>query len=170
MRQKLEELTVQIKYKDVGKTFSGSTESVWVSINRFFAEFIPTFELSKKLVLNVDLQKLGQECENIIAFAEEDLYILVPKDKLTDSETLELLLLAEYLSHCLGKTESVGLSKDELQTKLGKTSKITSTRLGELVKSEIATKTQDERYRITTFGLFQMQKEVLPKIKTKLVT
>ncbi len=168
MSAKPEELTVQIKYKNTEKTFSGSTEQVWISINKFFAEFIPTFELSAKLILNVDLQRLAQECENIIAFAKEGPYILVPKNKLTDSETLELLLLAEHLSHHLGKTENIGLSKDELQTKLGKTSKITSTRLGELVKSEIATKTQNERYHITTFGLFQMQNEVLPKIRAKL--
>jgi hypothetical protein len=55
-----------------------------------------------------------------------------------------------------------------LQAKLGKSSKITSTRLGELVKSDLATKTADEKFKITTFGITQMQKEILPKIKAKI--
>jgi len=55
-----------------------------------------------------------------------------------------------------------------LQAKLGKSGKITSTRLGELVKSDMAMKTADDKYRITTFGIVQMQKDIIPKIKAKL--
>ncbi len=62
---------------------------------------------------------------------------------------------------------SDALSKEELQMKLGKNAKITSTRLGELVKSEIAAKTVDDKYRITTFGVVQTQKETIPKIKAR---
>jgi len=58
-------------------------------------------------------------------------------------------------------------SKEELQFKLGKTGKITSTRLGELVKNEYAVKTADDRFKITTFGITQTQKEILPKVKAK---
>jgi hypothetical protein len=64
-------------------------------------------------------------------------------------------------------TASDALSKEELQAKLGKSGKITSTRLGELVKSDVVMKTADEKFRITTFGVAQMQKEIIPKIKVK---
>jgi predicted transcriptional regulator len=60
------------------------------------------------------------------------------------------------------------LSKDELQVKLGKSGKITSTRLGELVKNDLVMKTADEKFKITTFGVIQMQKEILPKINAKI--
>ena len=63
--------------------------------------------------------------------------------------------------------EELNSSKEELQTKLGKDAKITSTRLGELVKNEMALRTVDEKYKMTTFGLVQMQKDVLPKIRSK---
>jgi predicted transcriptional regulator len=43
-----------------------------------------------------------------------------------------------------------------------------STRLGELVKSDMVVKTADDKYRLTTFGVVQMQKEVLPRIRAKL--
>jgi hypothetical protein len=163
-------VAVHIKYKDVEKTLSGTPEQVWLLLDRFFAELLPSFDTAKKLNLNVDLQVLVKDSEKIIAFAEEGPYILVPRTKLTDNETLALLLLANYIGFRLGKTKSNGLSKEELQTKLGKDSKITSTRLGELVKNEIATKTTDEKYKITTFGLAQIQKDILPKIKSKIGT
>jgi len=40
------ELTVEISYRGVEKKFSGSAESVWLSLNRFFNEFLPSFEVA----------------------------------------------------------------------------------------------------------------------------
>jgi hypothetical protein len=170
LTEETDRVAVHIKYKDVEKTLSGTPEQVWLLLDRFFAELLPSFDTAKKLNLNIDLQGLVKDSEKIIAFAEEGPYILVPRTKLTDNETLALLLLANYIGFRLGKTKSNGLSKEELQTKLGKDAKITSTRLGELVKNEIATKTTDEKYKITTFGLAQIQKDILPKIKSKIGT
>ena len=161
-------ITIQVKYKDVEKTFSGPVNDVWVSINKFFSEFIPTFEVSKRIILTVDLQNLIKDCENIIAFTEESPHLLVSRSKLTDNETLALQLLASYVGCKLGIVKNDAVSKEELQTKLGKISKITSTRLGELVKREIATKTNDGKYKISTFGVIQMQKDFLPRIKAKI--
>lgn len=163
-----DEITLKVSYKGVDKTFSGSVESVWLSVNRFFKEFLPSFEVAQRLTLNADLQKLAKDCEGLIAFTKEGSCLLIPRKKLTDNETLSLLLLAGYVGHQLGNVEADAVSKEELQSKLGKDAKISSTRLGELVKNEIATKTADEKYRITTFGLMQMQKEVIPKIKSKM--
>ncbi len=161
-------ITAQIKYKDVEKTFSGGVNDVWISINKFFSEFIPAFEVSRKLVLTVDLQKLVKDCEGVVGFAEEGAYLLVSSDRLTDVETLVLLLLASYVGYKLGVMESDAVSREELQAKLGKSSKIVSTRLGELVKREIATRTNDGEYKITTFGIIQVQKDFLPRIKAKI--
>jgi len=163
-------ITVHVKYKDVEKILSGNIEEVWLLLNRFFTELLPSFEIARKLTLNVDLQALAKDIENVIAFAEEGQYLLVQRNKLTDNETLALLLLANYVGRQLGKTQSDGLSKEELQSKLGKDSKITSTRLGELVKSEIVMKTADDKYKITTFGIAQIQKDILPRIKARIGT
>jgi len=163
-----EEIAVQVKYKDVEETFSGRVNDVWICVNRFFSEFIPTFEVSKKLVLTVDLQNLVKACEGVIAFAEDGPHLLVSRSKLTDNETLVLLLLAGYVGCKLGLVESHVVSKEDLQARLGKSSKIVSTRLGELVKREIAVKTKDGKYRISTFGVVQMQKDFLPRIKAKI--
>jgi hypothetical protein len=169
LTEKPEKVAVHIKYKDVEKKFSATPEKTWLMLNKFFNEFLPSFEIANKLWLSVDLQQLAEDCEGLIAFSEEGANLLVPKSKLTDNETLSLWLLTSYLGHGLGMVGSESLSKEELQTKLGKSGKITSTRLGELVKSDVITKTTDEKFRITTFGVAQMQKEVLPKIKAKAI-
>ena len=163
-----EEITIHIKYKDIEQTFHGTLEVTWLSISRFFNEFLPSFETANRLMLNVDLQGLINDCQGIIGLAKEGSYLLVARDKLTDNETLELLLLARYVDSCLGRSKEDSLSKDELQARLGKESKIASTRLGELAKSEIVKKTLDEKYKLTTFGIVQIQKDILPRIKTKI--
>ena len=170
MTEKPAKVEVHIKYKDLEKTFSAPLEETWLLLNKFFSEFLPSFGIANKLQLNVDLQNLAKDCEALIAFSQEGANLLVSKSKLTDNETLSLWLLATYLGHKLGMINSDTVSKEELQAKLGKSGKITSTRLGELVKNDVVTKTADEKFRITTFGVVQMQKESLPKIKTKAST
>jgi len=162
-------LEVRIKRGEIEETISGTPEQVYLLLARFFENLLPTFETAERLTLYSDLETLVKESQNIIAFAEEGTYVLVPRNKLTDNEMLALLLLANHLGQKLGKTRT-DLSKEELQAKLGKDAKITSTRLGELIKSEIALKTPDEKYKITTFGLVQMLKDILPKIKAKTLT
>jgi len=167
LTEKPEKVAVHIKYKDLEKTFSATPEETWLLLSKFFNKFLPSFEIANKLQLSVDLQKLAKDCEGLIAFSQEGANLIVPKSRLTDNETLLLWLLASYLGHKLGMIESDAISKEELQAKLGKSGKITSTRLGELVKSDVIMKTADEKFRITTFGVAQMQKDTIPKIKAK---
>jgi len=161
-------VTVRVKYGGVEQTFTGNVEDVWVSVNRFFGELVPSFEVARKLILSVDLERLVKDCEGIIGFAKEGPQVLVSRSRLTDNETLGLWFLAYYVGCQLGLVGSDCVSKEELQMKLGKSGKITSTRLGELVKSDVVVKTADEKFRITTFGIVQMQKESIPKIKAKI--
>jgi hypothetical protein len=161
------QVTVHVKFGDVEQTFTGSVEDVWLSLNRFFGEFLPSFEVAKRLVLSVDLQGLVKACEGLVGFSREGANLLVSKDRLTDNETLLLWLLAGYVGNSLGFVSESAVSKEELQAKLGKSGKIASTRLGELVKSDMVVKTGDDKFRITTFGVVQMQKDVIPKIKAK---
>lgn len=115
-----DEITLKVSYKGVDKTFSGSVESVWLSVNRFFKEFLPSFEVAQRLTLNADLQKLAKDCEGLIAFTKEGSCLLIPRKKLTDNETLSLLLLAGYVGHQLGNVEADAVSKEELRASLAK--------------------------------------------------
>lgn len=161
-------VTAHIKYKDVEQTFTGSVDDVWVSVNKFFGEMIPALEVARKVVLTVDFQGLIEDCKDIIAVAPEGATLLVPKAKLTDSETLSLHLLATHIGYKLGLLDSDAVSKEELRVKLGKSGKITSTRLGELFREGWVTKTGEDNYKITTIGIKSLQREVLPRIRAKI--
>lgn len=168
MSEKPEKVQVQIKYGKIETQFSAEPQEVWLLINKFFSDSVPSFELAEKLWLSIDIQQLSKDLSGIVAFSSDGASLLVPKNKLTDNETLSVWLAAYFLGHELGIVGSDALSKEELQFKLGKSSKITSTRLGELSKNGVVAKTDDEKFRITTFGITQMQKEVIPRIKSKI--
>jgi hypothetical protein len=165
---KAEKIQVQIKYKGIEQQFSADPQDAWLLVNQFFKDFLPSFEIAQKLWLSVDLQQLAKDLNGIVAFSSDGASLLAPKNKLTDNEALSIWLTAQYLGHKLGMLNSDSQSKDELQTKLGKSSKITSTRLGELAKNGIVQKTADDKFRIATYGVIQTQKEVIPKIKAKI--
>lgn len=167
MTERQAKIEVHIKYKGLDETFSAPPEEIWLLLSKFFNKFLPSFEIVNKLRLSVDTQTLAKDCEGLIAFSEEGPNLFVSKSKLTDNESLSLWLLASYLGYKLGMMTSDALSKDELRVKLGKSGKITSTRLGELVKNDLVMKTVDQKFKITTFGVVQMQKEILPKINAK---
>jgi hypothetical protein len=158
---------VHLKYKGLENNFSATPQEAWLLMEKFFADLVPSFEIAQKLSLNIDIKQLAKDLSGIAAFSMEGANLLVPKNKLTDNEALVIWLTAQYLGCKLGLVESDSFSKDELQIKLGKSGKIVSTRLGELVKNEIAAKLSDDRFRITTFGLVQAQKEIIPKVKAK---
>ncbi len=162
-----ETVTVNIRYQETEQTFTGDADQVWKSINRFFSEMMPALSTIKKVLLTVDLESLIEDCKNVVAVAPEGPVILVSRQKLTDSETLTLHLLAKYIDNRLGKSKEF-LTKDELQAGLGKNAKITSTRLGELIREGYATKTDEGNYKITTLGIRRFQEEALPEIREKL--
>jgi hypothetical protein len=167
---KPEKIHVQIKYKDIEHQFSAEPQETWLLLNQFFKDMIPSFELAQKLWRNIDIAQLSKDLTGIVAFSGDGASLLVPKNKLTDNEALLVWLAAYYLGNKLGLVNCDSLSKDELRVMLGKSGKITSTRLGELVKNDFAMKTVDEKFRITTFGVIQLQKEGLSKIKSKILT
>ena len=155
-----ERITVVVKYAGLEQTFSGKADDVWVSVNKFFSEMIPAFDIARKMTLTVDLAELIEEAKGVIAIAPEGPEVLVPKEKLTDSEALQFYLLGAFIAFKLGKRATDAMTKDELQAKLGKTPKITSTRLSELVKDGSVVKTEEGNYRLATVAVKRLQSEL----------
>jgi len=161
------EVTVHVRYDGVEQMFTGSVNDVWISVNRFFSDMIPAFDIARKVTLTVDLAKLVEDFKDVIAIAPEGPEILIPKEKLTDSETLQLYLLAAHIGYRLGKLTRETMTKEELAAKLGKNMKITSTRLGELTKDGLTAKTEEGRYKITAIGIKKLQDTTLSKTRVK---
>lgn len=161
-------VTVQIKYGNLEETFSGEVNQVWTSVNRFFCQTIPVFRAVQDAVLTVNLKQVIDASRGLVAAAEEGPVVLIPKRKLTDSESLLLMLLAAFLGGRLGVLKKPWLSKDEVQGWLGKTAKITGTRLAELCREGFTMRTQDGNYQLTTYGVKHLVEVLLPSIRKKL--
>jgi len=129
---------------------------------------IPAFDVARKVTLTVDLARLIEDFKDVIAIAPEGAEVLISKERLTDSETLQLYLLAAYMGYRLGKLTRETMTKEELMAKLGKNMKITTTRLGELTKDGQIVKTEEGDYKLTAIGIKRLQDEMLSKIRTKL--
>jgi hypothetical protein len=149
------------------ETFSGDVNSVWVSVNRFFSQMIPLFGVVRDVVLTADLNEVIEVSKGLVAVGEEGPVVLVSKEKLTDSESLLLMLLAAWIGGRLGVLDRVWMSREELRGWLGKSRKITGTRLGELCREGLAVKAEDGDYRLSTFGVKRLVEELLFQIKGK---
>ena len=162
------QVTVSIKHGDLQETFSGDVDTVWKSVNRFFSQLLPVLDVVQGVVLSVDVQQVVEASKDMVAVGNEGPVVLVDKAKLTDSETLLLLLLAAWIGDRLGLLETGLLSKEELQGWLGKSSKITGTRLGELSREGLVVKTREGDHKLSTLGIKRLVDEILPQIKEKL--
>jgi len=158
------QISVHVKYGQIEQTFAGNVNDVWVSLNKFFGEMVPAFDIARKVTLTVDLAKLVEDSKNVVAITSEGPELLLPKEKLTDRENLQLYLLAAYIGFKLGKLPREEMTKEQLAVKLGKSMKITTTRLGELTKDGIIIKTNEANYKITTIGIKRLQNMILSKL------
>ncbi len=163
----VEKISVYIKYRDIEQTYSGNVNEVWIEVNRFFGEMVPAFDVAHKITLTVDLAKIIDDFKDVITIAPEGPELLMPREKLTDSDAIQLHLLASYIGYRLGKLTRETMTKEELQTKLGKTPKTTSARLSELAKEGTIIKTEEGKYKIATKTIRQLKEEVIPKTQTK---
>lgn len=161
-------ITVHLRYRDVEETLTGDVNSVWAGINRFFSQMTPLLEAIQGVVLTVDFEEVIRASDGLVAAAEEGPVVLVSKQKLTDSEGLLLMLLAAYVGGRIGILDKMWLSRDELHEWLGKSKKITGTRLGELHREGLVVKTEDNAgFQLSTFGAKRLVEEVLPHIRSE---
>jgi DNA-binding HxlR family transcriptional regulator len=164
--KKAENVSAHIKVGDIEQTFVGNANDVWFLVNKFFSEMMPRFEILSNIMLTVDLQRLMEDCKDIVAITPEGIAVLVPKEQLTDNEALMLHLLAGYIVQRSGLAETGALTKEALQNSLGKSAKIISARLGELTRKGYIVK-MDGNYKISTIGIKTLQNELLPKLRAK---
>ena len=139
-----------------------------MGVNKFFSQNIPSFDVARKILLTADLPKLIEDFKDVVSLAPEGPELLVSKRRLTDSEAIQLYLLAAYMGYKLGHQNSDAMSKKELQIRLGKSSKITSTRLGELCREGMTITTEEGNYKIATIGIKRLQEDTLPKIRERI--
>ena len=160
-------LEVTIRYGAVENRIAGSPEQVAKEVLAFLSSVIPQLELASRLVLSVDLSRLAEACEGVLAVTSEGVVVTVPVDVLADRELLLLYLAKARISHLLGKSEKDLVQSAELIAATKKGAGTVAGRLSELCGESLAERKGKGEYRATTLGLHVFQEQVLTKLKSR---
>jgi len=163
-----EGITVLVKYGELEVKFEGPVEEVWRSVNKFFGELIPVFDLARRATITLDLPELVEETKDLVGISPSgEVILLADRRRLPDRDVIMLGLLGAYIGYKLGKREKDTLTSAQIRKMLEKNAKITSTRLSELKRQGWIEKTERGEYRITHLGILRFRKQRLPKITAR---
>ena len=154
-----------IRYGSVEKKIAGAPEDVAKAVLSLLTSLIPELELASRLVLSVDLSKIAEACEGIVAITPEGVVVTVSTEGLADRELLLLHLAKEKIAEMTGKSEGDTVQASSLIAATKRSGGTVAGRLSELCAESLAERKGKGEYRITTLGLHLFLEQVLPKLK-----
>jgi hypothetical protein len=161
-------LKVHLEWGETKMDFEGSPEEVVQAFLNVICKVYPSYPVVKNLTLTVDLESLLKDLSGVIAFTVEGAVVLVPKERLGKLSVRELIaihLTKVYIGKNLSMVEKNSLSIDELLTAIGGRIGALAGRLSEMVNEGFVERVGRGEYKITTYGIEQFQKAILPKVK-----
>jgi hypothetical protein len=158
-------LEVTIRYGSVEKKITGGPEDVAKAVLSLLTSLIPELELASRLVLSVDLSKIAEACEGIVAITPEGVVVTVSTEGLADRELLLLHLAKQKIAEMTGKSQSDTVQASDLTAATKRSGGTVAGRLSELCAEGLVERKGKGEYRITTLGLHVFQEQVLPKLK-----
>lgn len=166
MSSEEEKLEVSVKYGQFESHFVGTVDEALRGVIGFISKVCPTYDLASRLVMTVDVEKLIEDLEGIIAITEEGLVSTIPSDLLSDKEAIRLQLIKAYLGYRLARRDKETMSLGDIITETrGKTGAVAG-RLSEMVSDGLVKRVGRGEYQITTLGIEDFCETVLPKIKS----
>lgn len=130
--------------------FEGSYEEVWMSINRYFSETLPSIEAVKKLTGAIDITDLMKKLEGLVEIREGRITILKDVDA---KRKIILCLAAAYVGKALGLFEKDKLAPKEIAAYTGLDERVARARLSELRKAGLVIKYDEGLYGFTPTSL-----------------
>lgn len=157
----MNKISVRIKYGDIVYEVEGSTEEVLTDIIRWINNIIPTFNLAKRLLIDIDYQKLIESISKYGGLTSDgDILIYSEHNKsLSLSNKILILLSLRHIQYKFGYVDEEALPLNMIARKLSSSNKTTSSRLSELYSQGYVSK--DRRngsvaYKITMKGLLKV--------------
>jgi len=161
-----EKLEVSVKYGQLESHFTGPIDEVLRAVIGFLGKVYPTYDLASRLVMTVDVKKLTEDLEGIIAITEEGLVSTIPSGLLSDKEAIRLQLIKAYLGYRLARQDKETMSLGDIITETRGKPGAVAGRLSEMVSDGLVMRAGKGEYRITTLGIKDFCDTVLPKIKS----
>lgn len=153
----INQLRITISYRDVTTEFSGSPESVLISINKFISKEIPNFDLASKITVNYSVKELIDKFADYIKITPEGPRVWISNSRLSDKDTVCLQLITSKIGYLTGKLESDSMTLQEIINSTNIKPKSISSRLSEVSKVGYVEREQTEqatKYKITTQGIY----------------
>jgi len=157
---------VSVKYGQLESHFTGTVDEVLRGVIGFLSKVCPTYDLASRLVMAVDVEKLIEDLEGIIAITEEGLVSTIPSDLLSDKEAIRLQLIKAYLSYRLARQDKETMSLGDIVTETRGKPGAVAGRLSEMGSEGLVVRAGRGEYRITTLGIKDFCDTILPKIKS----
>ncbi len=162
---KEEKLEASVKYGQLESHFTGTVDEVIRGVIKFISEVCPAYDLASRLVVTVDIEKLIEDMEGVIAITDEGLISTIPSGILSDKEAIRLQLIKAYLGYRLAKRDKETMSLGDLITETQGKPGAVAGRLSEMVGENLVKRVGRGEYKITTLGIKDFCDTVLPKIK-----
>ena len=167
MSQEQPKLNVVVTYGQVKAEFTGSPETVLLSVNNFLMKNIPELNLARLISVNYSTAELISMFRDIIKITPEGPRVWTGEYKLSDKDIVALQLVATRIGFETGKLSGPSLTLSEIQSSTGLKPKSISSRLSEISKPgfvEKETSEQGVRYKITTQGIHWLNNILSKKI------
>ncbi|HXG06520.1 MAG TPA: hypothetical protein VNI77_04245 [Nitrososphaera sp.] len=162
-------VNVTVTVGDIKVQFSGSADSVMVSVMNFLSKQVPSMDLARKISLNYSTQQLIETYAHFIKIAPEGPRVIPdsPDLKLSDKEIVALQLVAVRIAKDLGKLQDDAMQVTEIHGATALNPKSISSRISEMVKAgHVARDEKDpSKYRITTAGIHWLNSTIAKKIR-----
>ncbi|MGI0048139.1 MAG: hypothetical protein ACREAW_01230 [Nitrososphaera sp.] len=163
-----ENVNVIVTMGDVKVQFSGSAESVMVSVMSFLSKQVPSMDLAKKISLNYAAQELIEAYSHLIKITPEGPRVIPDSDaRLSDKDMVALQLVAARIAKDLGRLQDDAMQVSEMHAATSLNPKSISSRISEMVKAGHVARDEKEpgKYRITTAGIHWLNSTIAKKVR-----
>lgn len=141
---------------DVKVQFSGSAESVMISVFNFLTKQVPTMDLARRISLSYDVSELIEKYSGVVKITPEGPRVIPDSGvRLSDKDIVALQLVASRIAKDTGKSGDDAMQVSEIQSATALNPKSISSRISEMVKAGYVARDENEsgKYRITTAGI-----------------
>jgi len=141
---------VTIRHGDNSVEFSGDKDTVWSSVNRYFAEVIGPVDALRRIMGEPDVAKLSENLAGKIRIEKGSIVVL---EEAEAKKKIAYCLAGSYIAYRLGLRDSDSMTPKEVSESTGLNYNTASNRLAEMSRKGLARKTAGGKYAFASSSL-----------------
>jgi hypothetical protein len=151
------QVKIQIDVDNMHYEGNGPVEEIIPQVMQFLIQFVPAYDIARKLVYIPDLAGLADKVSEFARMTTTG-QLLLTRINLPAEKAITVLLFMAQLAGKLGKREADSLTIEEISTGVGRSPKTIRNVLVQLQKLGLIGRADRGRYRITPKGLMELER------------